>query len=192
MVTVYIIESSFLIRLAFKKVLQSIDETIDIHEMSSFKDFESINEPTVPYLVLFGRDSISPQETIRVLHEKGCKVILVTSDNYAQSTADEVININDDSDVIFQKLKKFIDHKLISNPANNHPKLLSERETDILKYVAMGLTNKEIADKLFISIHTVITHRKNISAKLGIKTIAGFTVYALINHIVSPENIRQI
>ena len=67
---------------------------------------------------------------------------------------------------------------------------LSERERTILRQVAMGKTNKEIADELFLSIHTVITHRKNITGKLGIKSISGLTVYALINGIISTEDVE--
>lgn len=61
---------------------------------------------------------------------------------------------------------------------------LSAREKEILVCVAKGLLNKEIADQLNISIHTVITHRKNITHKTGIKTVAGLTVYALINGLL--------
>jgi len=69
--------------------------------------------------------------------------------------------------------------------------ILSDREKEIVKEIARGLTNKEIADKLFISVFTVTTHRKNITQKLGIKTIAGLTVYALMNGLISPEEIEQ-
>lgn len=62
--------------------------------------------------------------------------------------------------------------------------VLSSREKEILAAVAHGKTNKEIADDLFISINTVVTHRKNIARKTGINSIAGLTVYAIINHIV--------
>lgn len=62
--------------------------------------------------------------------------------------------------------------------------VLSERELEIVREVASGNTNKEIADKLFISTHTVITHRKNITRKLGIKTVSGLTVYALLNKLI--------
>ena len=67
--------------------------------------------------------------------------------------------------------------------------VLSSREKEVLAEVAKGLTNKEIADNLSISIFTVTTHRKNISQKLGIHSIAGLTVYAVMNHIVSKEQI---
>ena len=62
---------------------------------------------------------------------------------------------------------------------------LSDREIDVLKYVAQGLMNKEIADKLNISIHTVISHRKNISRKTGIKSVAGLTVYAIMKGYIA-------
>ena len=60
---------------------------------------------------------------------------------------------------------------------------LSAREKEILSAVAQGLLNKEIAAKLNISIHTVISHRKNIARKTGIKTIAGLTAYAILNNL---------
>jgi DNA-binding CsgD family transcriptional regulator len=66
---------------------------------------------------------------------------------------------------------------------------LSKREIDVLKKVAKGLSNKEISDQLFISKNTVITHRKNITEKLGIKTISGLTVYALMNNLIDPGEI---
>ena len=66
---------------------------------------------------------------------------------------------------------------------------LSEREREILVAVARGLTNREIADQYFISIHTVISHRKNITRKTGIKTIAGLTVYALLNNMISEADL---
>ena len=67
--------------------------------------------------------------------------------------------------------------------------VLSEREIEVLRHVALGLANKEIADRLFISTNTVITHRKNITEKLGIKTIPGLTVYAIMNNIINPEEV---
>ena len=58
---------------------------------------------------------------------------------------------------------------------------LTQREIDVLKLVASGKINKEIADELQISINTVLTHRKNITAKLGIRSVSGLSVYAMMN-----------
>lgn len=61
---------------------------------------------------------------------------------------------------------------------------LSEREKEVLTLVVQGLINKEIADKLHLSLHTVIAHRKNIARKLNIHSTAGLTIYAIVNHLV--------
>lgn len=74
---------------------------------------------------------------------------------------------------------------------NSDLPLLSDREIDVLKEVAHGMANKEIADKLNISANTVITHRKNITDKLGIKTISGLTVYAILNKLINPEDVKS-
>ena len=67
---------------------------------------------------------------------------------------------------------------------------LSLREKEILICVAKGMLNKEIADLYNISIYTVITHRKNITRKTGIKTVAGLTVYALLNNLIDINTIE--
>lgn len=66
---------------------------------------------------------------------------------------------------------------------------LSQREIDVLRLVASGLINKEIADRLNISINTVLSHRKNITAKLGIKSVSGLSFYAMMNGIIEPETL---
>jgi regulator of cell morphogenesis and NO signaling len=72
-------------------------------------------------------------------------------------------------------------HISISSPKKE---LLSLREIEVLRLVSKGYINKEIAEELQISLHTVISHRKNIAEKLSIKTISGLTVYAMMNGII--------
>ena len=67
---------------------------------------------------------------------------------------------------------------------------LTVREKEVIKLISLGLANKEIAEKLFISIHTVISHRKNITEKLGIKSISGLTVYAIMNNLLDIQDIN--
>lgn len=69
---------------------------------------------------------------------------------------------------------------------------LSDREKEIIIGVVKGLTNKEIADQLFISVHTVLTHRRNIARKLEIHSPAGLVIYAIVNGIVSIDDIKDL
>lgn len=70
---------------------------------------------------------------------------------------------------------------------NSQP--ISQREIDVLKLIALGFLNKEIADKLGISLNTVLSHRKNIMAKLGIKTVSGLIFYCITHGYISAEEI---
>ncbi len=65
--------------------------------------------------------------------------------------------------------------------------VISERELEIIRYVAEGYTNAEIADILFLSLHTVNTHRKNIMQKLGVNNTAAIVMYAVKTKLVSPN-----
>lgn len=67
---------------------------------------------------------------------------------------------------------------------------LSSREKEIISYVVRGFTNQEIADKLFLSVHTVTTHRRNIAKKLQIHSATGLTIYAIVNKIVDLSEIK--
>ena len=67
--------------------------------------------------------------------------------------------------------------------------VLSEREQEIVHWVVCGLSNKQIGERLFISPNTVLTHRKNIARKLDIHSVAGLTIYAIVNGIVEIGDI---
>ena len=97
-----------------------------------------------------------------------------------------VIEINDSKQKI---LNKFAEWGADPNPKKNDDVELSKRETDVLVAVAKGMMNKEIADLMNISIHTVISHRKNITRKTGIKSVSGLTVYALLNNLIDEKDL---
>jgi DNA-binding NarL/FixJ family response regulator len=103
---------------------------------------------------------------------------------------DAVITYDLSMDSVVEILNRIVDKDVAALPETSKD-IISEREKDVLRGVALGLTNKDISDTLHISTHTVITHRKNITAKLGIKTIAGLAVYAVLNGLVSPEEIED-
>ena len=74
----------------------------------------------------------------------------------------------------------------------NEAETLSQREKEIITCVVKGMTNKAIADKLYLSIHTVITHRRNIARKLQIHSPAGLTIYAIVNKLVELNEIKDL
>ena len=67
---------------------------------------------------------------------------------------------------------------------------LSDREKEVIVHVVRGLSNKEIAEQMFISPNSVMTHRRNISRKLNIRSAAGLTIYAIVNGLVKLEDVR--
>ncbi len=102
----------------------------------------------------------------------------------------DVIEINDSKQKVVTKIFNLLsDNKLTQEKPESIE--LSNRETDVLVALVKGLTNKEISDKLYISVHTVITHRKNIVRKTGIKSVSGLTVYALLNNLVDEAEIYK-
>lgn len=104
------------------------------------------------------------------------------------SLFDEIIHIEDNFTSIRTKIEGV--NQTENNKDGNDNCDLSSREKDVLIAVAKGKTNKEIADELNISIHTVMTHRKNITGKTGIKSISGLTVYALLNNLIKQEDVN--
>ena len=100
----------------------------------------------------------------------------------------DVIEINDSKQKVVSKIFNLLNDNNLDQDKPESVEL-SNRETDVLVALVKGLTNKEISDRLFISVHTVITHRKNIIRKTGIKSVSGLTVYALLNNLVDESDI---
>ena len=97
---------------------------------------------------------------------------------------DAVVDIRDSRAVIIETLAQASPGE-VETAKNNYE--LTKRETAALVQLAQGKTNKEIADALNVSVHTVISHRKNITRKTGIKSVAGLTVYAMLNNLIDES-----
>ena len=121
-------------------------------------------------------------------HPQVTVIALVTSylDHSFLTPYNGVIEINDSKAKIIDKMNEFVQS---DTTKKNDDVELSKRETDVLVAVAKGMMNKEIADLMNISIHTVISHRKNITRKTGIKSVSGLTVYALLNNLIDENDL---
>lgn len=125
------------------------------------------------------------------LPRKNKTIVLVNSMDGEKNNSypSNYISIHSTQETIIEQFKQFFikENGYTSTDTN---KELSIREIEVLQLIVKGNTNKEIADKLYISLNTVQTHRKNITAKLGIKTVSGLTFYAIMNGIISGDDIE--
>ncbi len=194
--SVIIAEISPLARLGIIGILNSLGYPLTIKEViHADKLLQVLHKDQKQILIISSSfiNAASPEVLQKVLINKkhAAKVLIRDACLLLKSLAgfDEIIDPEDHEKVITRKLEKLIAILSASGRIVVQNDEISDREKEVLQLVALGLTNKEIAEKLFISSHTVITHRKNITSKLGIKTIAGLTVYAVIHKLIAPEHI---
>lgn len=162
------------------------------------REFDSI-EPLKKFMQNPGRDLLVISQTLFnettelfVIGRDLAERTLLLSHNPVTDTKEGIptIDLVSSKDEVLDKIRGFIESR--SNGVNQaEPNGLSPREKTILRLVSLGYTNKHIAKELFLSAHTVITHRKNISNKLGIKSVSALTVYAIVNNIITIEEVNS-
>lgn len=108
-------------------------------------------------------------------------------DNHSLALLDSSFTIFDTTEQVLSKLQKAGNNNELKVTLNDDN--LTDRELDVLTKLVHGFSNKEIADSLNISIHTVVTHRKNITTKTGIRSQSGLTIYAISKRIISIEDV---
>ncbi len=101
------------------------------------------------------------------------------------SVFDSLLDIHLQPGEIVEQIQKLVTQK--AGAEGQQGQVLSERELEVLTLLVTGYSNKEIAEKLFISVHTVISHRKNITHKTGIKSVSGLTIYAVVKNLVKLD-----
>ncbi len=148
-----------------------------------------------PELLIVNPFSLSSENSslirkVRSSHQSTKVLALLQKEDENQlfSSYDETLFYDENKFSLEQKLRRQTGN--LQNTGTDH-KELSQREITILRLIVKGLTHQEIADKLFLSIHTVNTHRKNINKKLGIKTVSGLSVYAIMNHLIEMEELAE-
>lgn len=121
-----------------------------------------------------------------------CLALTYMLTDHAQIRAyDDLINIFDSPDELKHKLER-LNAEEASAEMEEEQQSLSSHEKEIVVCVVKGMTNREIADRLYLSAHTVITHRRNIARKLQVHSASGLTVYAIVNKLIELNDIKNI
>lgn len=189
-INIGIIEPSPIVVEGIESLLLKLPLRINIILIRDFEDMTSKNSlRNLDFLIINPTQLFNRVRQVKMFRFENPKIrwfgiVYTIFDKEIISNFDEIISIDDTRDTILKKIQKHI-----KNNDDRNSNSLSDREIDVLKEIVRGHSNKEIADVLNISIHTVMSHRKNIMQKTGIKSQAGLTVYALTNNILNVENI---
>lgn len=188
-------DTSIIVRSGLVAVLKRLpDWNIQTIEVTSKEGLQHCMEAHCPDILIvsplfegwFDLDSfkqIYGQQELKVV-----ALVSVVMDANQLRGYDEQINLFDDVDKLTQKVASLMN---VAADDENELDALSQREKEIIGCIVRGMTNKEIAEKLFISVHTVITHRRNITRKLQIHSAAGLTIYAIVNKLVELGEVKM-
>lgn len=188
-----IIEPNTLAAMGLKSLLEEIiPQTV----VRCFPSFERLVDDTPDmYAHYFVAAQVYFEHTAFFLQRRPKCIVLASAANLPQLAGVASIDTSQSEQHIVKAILRLHDtghrhahtHHVPALPDAVHD--LSPREIEVLALVARGLINKEIADKLNISLTTVISHRKNITEKLGIKSVSALTIYAVMQGYVEADSI---
>ena len=194
--TIAIAEPSAIIRSGLETVLKRLPgfriQVIEIATMELLRETLHSHKPDM----LIINPSIPGCFTLQQIKEetectdmKCIALLYAVADHTLLRPYDEQISIYDSPDELRHNLE-LLHTPPAEEAGNEEQQTLSTREKEIVVCVVKGMTNREIADRLFLSTHTVVTHRRNIARKLQIHSASGLTVYAIVNKLVELNDIK--
>jgi len=195
---VIIATESYVVNQGFHLILKNLRHYQLIGKANNLGDLLHNMKQETPDIILISTNLLTEEGAMnQLLHQMGKErpmlIAYLTNGAKLQENRNffsHEIHFQDSKEEILATFNAIIEEENIEGKEIESSEV-SEREKEILKQVALGLTNNEIAERLFISAHTVITHRKKITKKLGIKSVSGLTVYAIINGLVEMEDIGE-
>ena len=189
-----VIDRNTLTVLGLKQILEDVVPIMDVHSFGSFEEFE--NDGPDNYVHFFVAQSIVLGHMDFFRKNARHTLVMTTSDDpNSQLSGFHSFCVNQTEEALVRQVLRIMQmghnggKNLPEMPAVLQNKILSNREIQVLSLVVRGYINKEIADELNIGLSTVITHRKNITDKLGFKSVSALTIYAVMHGYVDINQI---
>lgn len=189
---IVIIESNILAAFGLKGMIESIAPLIEVF---TFPSVEAMKTATLPHVVHYfvAENLVSDQEAL--FRSMASRLIVLTHGQKVVSTPVGLRSLDvcvPESVFLKGLLAIHGQGHGVGNPHSKRPmpeSTLTRRENEVLCLAVLGLQNKEIADRFHIALNTVIYHRKNISRKLGNKSLPNWTIYAVVNGLVRMDDL---
>ncbi len=189
-----IIDSNTLATMGLKQILQNVIPIMTVDTFGSFAELTSNNPDS--YFHYFVSMEIVLRNRTFFLERRQKTIVLTLSVSDASQLSDfHSLYINQPENLLVRDILALQQHahakgkNLPKMPKILQQKILSDREIEVMSYIVQGYTNKEIADILNVSLATIITHRKNIMDKLGMKSVSALTIYAVMHGYVDINKI---
>jgi len=189
-----IVDSNTLASLGLKQLLLNVMPIMTVDTFGSFSELESSNiDEYFHYFVAM--DIVIRNRQFFINHKQKTIVLTLSLNDSAQLTDFHSLYINQPEHELVRALLTLQQHahgggrNLPPMPQILQQKILSNREIEVMSLIVQGYINKEIADQLNIGLSTVITHRKNIMDKLGMKSVSALTIYAVMHGYVDINKI---
>ena len=180
--------------MGLKQILQNVIPIMTVDTFGSFAELTSNNPDS--YFHFFVSMEIVLRNRTFFLERRQKTIVLTLSVSDASQLSDfHNLYINQPESLLVRDILALQQHahakgkNLPKMPKILQQKILSDREIEVMSYIVQGYTNKEIADKLTITLNTVISHRKNIMDKLGMKSVSALTIYAVMHGYVDINKI---
>ena len=191
---VAILDPNTLSALGLKSMLQNVMPIMTVDTFGSFAELQSSH--TEEYFHYFAAISIVLENKEFFMdHRRKTIVLTLSLDTMSQLSDFHCLCVNVPEQELTRSLLALEQHahgegqNLPPMPAFMNRKILSDREIEVMSLIVQGYINKEIADRLNIGLATVITHRKNIMDKLGLKSVSALTIYAVMHGYVDINKI---
>lgn len=189
-----IVDPNTLAAMGLTQIIQNIMPIASVRTFGSFGEFSAAGPDNfVHYFV--AQTVVLQNRQFFTEHIRKTLVLTLSNDPNTQLTGFYSFCVNTSEEEVVRQILRVMQYghsggrNLPELPGILKNKLLSNREAEVLSLVVQGYINKEIADKLNIGLTTVITHRKNITDKLGMKSVSALTIYAVMHGYVDINQI---